>query len=569
MTPARQREPLPSPRGGALAALATAAGIFALVYARALTFVYIDGDDATSIAYHALGRLRDVQPPYSAYQSMMDALLRLLPAREALLRTAGMLITATAAPLLVLLMVLLAYEWCGGRIRISKPAAVLVTALASPELFYLGLVYTPALVAMSAAVAAHLMARRACRTHPGWAFLRSPWFWASAALFGAGVACRWDMLAYGGIVAGDLWLQARPARWTTATVWGTAGLAAWFAAIWANGYGPRVVIQVLHSSGPVESYPPFSLAAAYIQPLATPAFVLLAAVGFLLLAKGRHPLCLLVLLGLALTARYIPLGNPKWFLETLPALSTCMLAGFSAVWNWRGGAVVARIAAAACLAAPWLIGIQTLAGDSAYGPGFEVRPFDRPARTARLLRPVFGGGALIPGPEGPRALGGHAWVLLGGGWRHVVRQVSGELERAARMAAASGLPLLQDYGQGFVPATLAGMGYTTRDFWKQEARTFVSADGRTKVRVLRFNDREVLFTPAGRERVEALAGGARMVAFAYTSTLRRLYKAGPGALEKLGATAAVVDLERVRAPADKMADSVGVGVRVGARVRFP
>jgi len=540
-----------------MAGMAAIAALFGLVYACSLTFVYIEGDDATSIAYHALGRLRPVQPPYSAYQSMMDAVLALLPAREPVLRTAAMSMTALAAPVLVFLIVVLAYDWLGDRIRLSWPLAALLVPLAAPELIYLGLVYTPAMVSLAAAVGAHLLARAACRQANGWAIARSPRFWISAALFGAGVACRWDVLAYGAIVAADLWIGPgiggrRRERFTAAFAWGLAAFGAWLAAVWANGFSPDLVWKIVRTAGPVETYPGLAVAAATIQTLATPAFVLLAGAGFILLARQRNPLCWLVLVGFALTARYIPFGVPKWFLIATPALAACVLAGFSAAWEYRGSAArPLRFAIAACLAAPWLMGAQMLFGDSAYGPGFQVRPFDRPVHRGGFFRPVLGAGALVPTSEGARPLGGHAWVLLGG-WRRIAREQADDLARAASQAASTGLPILQDYGQGLVVAELAARGYTTRDPWKQEARTFVSANGRP-IRVLRLHDRDDLFSPAGQARIEEMAGN-RVVAFAYTSTLRRLYRAAPLSLRKLGATAAVLDLGILRETAAKMAD---------------
>jgi hypothetical protein len=558
MTPAPQIERRPASRGGAAATAALIAACFLLVYSRSLTFVYIEGDDATSVAYHALGRVREVQPPYSAYQCMMDAMLGLLPAQEHVLRVAAMLLTGIAAPVLVFLIVLLAYEWAGDAIRMGRPPAALVTLLAAPELMYLGLVYTPALVALAAAVGAHLMARGAARAATGRAIARSPWFWASALLFGAGVACRWDILAYGAVVAADLWIgpdlgaSPRVRRFAAAALWGTAALATWLAAISLNGYGLSAVLKTLRTAGPVESYPALAVVGATMQTLATPALLLTAALGFALLAQRRNPAALLVLLGLALTARYVPLGVPKWFLAAVPGLTACALVGFSALWHARKSTALVRLGLIACLAAPWLIGVQTISGDSAYGPGFEVRPFDRPPRSGPVFRLAPAAGALVPTSEGPRPVGGHAYVLLGGAWRRIVGDGS-NANAAAQLAADRGLPLLQDYGQGFVISALAGMGFRTRDSWKLELRTFVSRDGAATVRVIHLRDREDLFAPPGQRRLENLAGGSRLVILGYSSTLRRIYRRAPAALERIGSVV-VLDLDGLRAATpDKIA----------------
>ena len=77
--------------------------VFAFIYAESLTFVYVEGDDASSMAYHLLGRNKDLQPVYSAYQGMMDKMLSVLPPAEGLLRHVSMLSTGIAGILMVIL----------------------------------------------------------------------------------------------------------------------------------------------------------------------------------------------------------------------------------------------------------------------------------------------------------------------------------------------------------------------------------------------------------------------------------------------------------------------------------
>lgn len=65
--------------------------VFGLVYIRAMAFVYVEGDDASSMAYHVMGRNNDLQPVYAAYQGMMDKVLSRLPPQEPLLRVTSLL----------------------------------------------------------------------------------------------------------------------------------------------------------------------------------------------------------------------------------------------------------------------------------------------------------------------------------------------------------------------------------------------------------------------------------------------------------------------------------------------
>src|SRR5688500_17027687 len=80
---------------------------FGIVYWRSLTFVYVEGDDAKLVAYHAMGRNAELEHIYSPYISMFDAVLAVLPPREDIVRIAGMAITAISAPVLFFLIMTL------------------------------------------------------------------------------------------------------------------------------------------------------------------------------------------------------------------------------------------------------------------------------------------------------------------------------------------------------------------------------------------------------------------------------------------------------------------------------
>ncbi len=84
---------------------------FIVVYSMSLAFVYIEGDDAASIAYHLLGRDSSVQPPYTPYQGFMDLWLSLLRPSEETLRRAAMTVTALAAVYMTVVMLIIVFDW--------------------------------------------------------------------------------------------------------------------------------------------------------------------------------------------------------------------------------------------------------------------------------------------------------------------------------------------------------------------------------------------------------------------------------------------------------------------------
>src|SRR5688572_18899111 len=201
--------------------LISATAIFAAIYSMALTFVYVEGDDATSVVYHAMGRISALNPPYSAYHGMMDVFLGWLPASEPIVRFTAVSITATAALLMVVLILLLLREWLEPTSVWMSGLITLLLLACSPEIFYLGLVYTPSLVAMCFVLAAHVLVRR------GMKGLRSPdasiissavVFGLSAVLFGIGVACRWDVGTYLFFIVADLALNVDAERGLKRTI---------------------------------------------------------------------------------------------------------------------------------------------------------------------------------------------------------------------------------------------------------------------------------------------------------------------------------------------------------------
>jgi len=521
---------------------------FGIVYLASLTFVYVEGDDATSIAYHAAGRVPELQRPYSAYQCLMDSVLSLLPAREPVVRTAAMALTGFAAPLLLVLVLALAFDWAPDLVLIPRWMAAILLPLLVPEFFYLGLVYTPALLALSFAVAAHLVLRRS-RSAAG-AVL-------SVLLFAVGGAFRWDVLAYGGIILTDLLLgkpggAAWQKRLAAALAWGAGAIAAWLTAVALTGYSPGMVLQVVRATAPRESYPGLFVMAANLQPFFTPALTLFAAIGFLVLFRYRSTLVPATVVGIALVARYVPFGVPKWMLIATPCLMACALVGLSAVLHAAYYGPFRRVCSGIVLLLillPWIFSIRAV-NDSAYGPAFEIRNFDRVTQSGLHARLAAGAGMAIPTSEGPRALGGHGWVLLAGQWRKLVRQLSGERELAIQRALDMRVPLLQDTGEGLIAAQLMGMGFHTADPWNRTAgngllieRRFTSSDHRT-IRVLRVLQRKSLFASGDLRLLRQIAASdVVVISVLYTSILHQYYLKAPGALEELGATAAVLNLE--------------------------
>ena len=528
--------------------------LFGLVYWRSLSFVYIEGDDATLVAYHALGRDLLLQPPYAAYTSMYDALFGMLPPRESTIRIGMLSLTAISLPILFFLMILLAGDWCASLEYVPEWLSAALLLLATPEFFYLGLVLTPSATAMTFVVGAHLILRRstARRRWPEWIG-----FAASLLLFGFGASLRWDTVTYGATIAADLLLRAGdrapegPApvgvRVRLAGGWGALALAAWLGCVRINGWGPVDVFRIILSSGPVEAVD-WIASIARIQPLFTPAFLLLCGTGLYWLLRCRHPLGIVVLIAIIPVAKLMLFGVPKWFLTAIPAMLACAMAGLTLVWA-RSAAW--RYALLGLLLLPWVIGIRLTLGGGAWGPGFESRPFDGISMDGTWPRLVFGSGSALPTAEGPRALFGHAGALLCD-WKPFVDDGASEQVTAVNKSIEMGLPLVEDGGLNEAVVVYASLGLTTSDAWNRSVdhqfsveRRFLGKNGKYS-RLLKLKHRSSLFEVKAIEQLRRETGDAVVIS-GYTSTLHRLWIASPNSLEKLGKITAILHLDKLQA----------------------
>ncbi len=517
---------------------------FAVVYAASLTFVYVEGDDASSIAYHIYGRNHDVQPPYSPYHSTMDVVLSVLPANESLLRVTAISIASLAAVGLVSFILALTFQWLKDVALPAKWLIAFVVLLASPEFFYLGLAYLPSVIAMALVLLAHLVLRANPQQRTNQLL--------SAVIFGIGAGCRWDIVTYGAVIATDLLLGFVPPteglkasvqrNWRRCLVWGFLALLCFFAVITLTGYEPLTLLSERENINTYLSANSRSWlqVIASLQPLVTPGFALFFVVGLVALIRRHSPLLGIVLVGLAVVFPLVDRGVPKILLPALPGVVACCVLGFALLWQ-RFSQPFARLAVVVTLVAPWLIGVRTTSEGVGWGPGFELRPYDFAEIEGARFPIALGVGALFPSSEGPRALFGHAPVLLGGQWRAFVLQQDAEVQSVADYLIETPVPLLLTGGDSKFTIALWLRGYITddprivsEDFALE--REFSNTNGGRVLVVTR----EISTTEL--ERLSTLPDLGEVVVNGYPRTIRRMYEVAPEAMERLGLLSAVLDL---------------------------
>jgi hypothetical protein len=82
----------------------------------------------------------------------------------------------------------------------------------------------------------------------------------------------------------------------------------------------------------------------------------------------------------------VNLGVPKMLLPAVPGLLYCVASGLVLL---QGGSAPSRVQVRhvillALLLAPWIVGVRVTIPGSAWGPGFEMKAYDRAVSDAKL-----------------------------------------------------------------------------------------------------------------------------------------------------------------------------------------
>ena len=552
---------------------------FGMVYASSLTFVYVEGDDASAIMYHVLGRDPSIWPPYAAYNGMMDTLLSFLPAQEAFLRIFAISLSAVAGLIFAILTLYLVFEWLEIKDGQQRAIMAFIALLAVPEQFFLGLIYDPALIGMAFVMGAHLVARR---------FLTvKEWRWrlllCSALLFGFGVSLRWSVITYGLVVAADLIffkgvlrISSVPGlrdRFTLGIAWGVMALLAASFFILVSGQGAYLVdtFVFLVSYVGEESFSLFSLIG--LQTLITPAVALLSIIGLAILLRRRIDLVLIVLAGGLSILPVWTSGTPKDFLTAIPALMLCVILGLQTVLHVRTRdrwfTVGIRLGLLILLLAPWVVGVKLHTANSLWGPGFEMRkPGDGGVNTMPSLFQASVGakdfsitgisvavndGMALATPEGPRPMGAYASVLLDGRWRAFVSERDRELQNVVEWAILHRKPLLIDSWNSLLFARIIANDYRLTDSYPfpEPDRYFYqyTFENTSGVQLLAYSfDDPVVLVEADRlrELMPILGGGPIPLITENSSMIQECYNLAPEAVSPQSPFVAILDLKAYR-----------------------
>jgi hypothetical protein len=551
--------------------------VFGIIYQFSSTYAYVDGDDATSIAYHLLGRDKTLQPPYSPYHGMMDKLLSILPAEEKLVRTVAFRITRYANILMVVITLLLSFNWLqsfGENYLPSGSRRILISVIvlfAIPELFYLGLVYSPTQLAMCFVLSAHLILR--------WAYLgetskrtRLISYIGALVLFGLGVSFRWNVVAYGLVIVTDLTMiqpmsESIKNRLLIAMIWGVFALISSLIMINFSGYGLSdiggmfgIILYVINQAGTLSPGDDVSFkeilmrTGLTLSPLLSPVLILFVLAGLIKLILNRSKFIFVILAGFLGILPWVRTGVPKFIITFLPILVFTLVLGFVVVLDFikqKRYRVIIYAFLIIGLVFPWLIGIHVDREGTAWGPGFELKPYTYTDISDMNFQVAFSSGMAFPTPEGPRALYGHGYVLFGM-WNKFVNSDAAERQNIIDTAISLDLPLVvTSWSPDYYLDNLYSMGFKTSDAANHMAadgyfieRRFDNSQGKT-ISVL-FHEVEKTDIPELISDLEQYPNLQKFALIGYPQTMRTLYESDASALQALGRTSAIADLTQLK-----------------------
>jgi hypothetical protein len=361
---------------------------FSLVFFRSLEFLYVEGDDAYSIAYHVMGRNEGIQGYYSSYQKMMDVVLSILTPDESFLRHSALIITAIFTIITFSLILFLVKDWTKNEKLPPFWVTTLAVMLAVPEIFYFGLVYSPTLVGFSFIISSHLLIHSVAKENSGLDFHNKRhlmWFLVSVALFGLGVSFRWNLGSYVVVIFVEL-LNIRPGncfekrRIIIACSWGIAGFLASVLMIRLSGvkfssltYQLTTASDVAALAGNLSNTNVSQWISSILSmsPMITPGFGLITVIGLYHIIRNRNMLWVTIISGLVIALPWVKSGNPKFLIVALPALIAGFCIGFSFVWRENESTVrtyLSRFLTVIVLIVPWVIGVQAVLPGNAWGP---------------------------------------------------------------------------------------------------------------------------------------------------------------------------------------------------------
>jgi hypothetical protein len=455
--------------------------LFLLVYLLALNVNYVEGDDATTVLYHLCGRNAQIQPPYAAYNSGFDFLLRAAGNPETSLRHVAVLASFIGGWLSLCLVALLIDGLASDKPARMRFGFLLALPFLIPDFIFHSLIVNSVNISFAFALAGLILFVRFWSDKRWWVFL------VSALLLGLAIPFRWSMLTIFPVFYAIVIYRNRGSLFRALAVTAlhsALALCLGIFFIYLSGYGPKAIVSTIFWGRNFMSASDRSVTGLVATGSAffTIPFLLVLAVGFARRKTVREWLRFAALLLLP-AMPYFVLGffpSFKYMISVVPVLLLIALDGYASVCGNR----YLRTAFYLSIIGIWLVGIRVYATGTTAGPGFgqtiegkvtqsEINEKNADRRVhVKSAAPTFGGGFYMPTPEGPRPLFGYFSVIFGGGWKGEIQAFTDERDADFDLIGRDPRPmLLQDRRTAFMQCDLFRRGYVAGKPFQPDAKT--------------------------------------------------------------------------------------------------
>jgi hypothetical protein len=472
--------------------------IFVIIYFTAFVPIYIEGDDASTILYHIIGRESAIQSPYSPYHSGLDFLLKFISNNETTIRVFSMNITFVFG----YLSICLTGYWILKKLNYNYNTLILLILLPLiiPEILFNSLILNPTNISFVFCMLALITSENFAKTRNPYLFFITP------LLYLIGIPFRWSMELFFIV---PLWSYLYNNRFSFKTLFKDMGyilltitsIVFSFIGIYISGYSPLDVFDTLIWGKEYSEKQELSIIALFAHNVnfITPALVLLMIVGtYKLFIKVKFNFIWLFVINII---PYIIIGMfpcYKFYMMLTPFLFLITALGFDSISKHKLSKLIIIIV----IIAPWLFGIKLKIKDNIYGPGFEMSKWENINPVEFIKNPdkrknkiEFAsisneGGMVLSTMEGPRPLFGIGDVLLLGKWKKFNTMIEKEREYIVNMAIDYNRSIIQDRETNYSQCILYRNNYIT-------GSKFISYNDSIKYRVFvnNINDTIKIFIP--------------------------------------------------------------------------